>query len=114
MLTSSRNLKPGGWIEQLEIEIHVSCDDGTMPPDSLLANLGKTIEECAIKSGKPLDTIHTFRSSIEKAGFVNVQETKYKVPIGSWPKHPVYKDAGTVATVQFKVRLSLFNVFFDE
>lgn len=44
--------------------------------------------------GKPLDTYETFKSRIEAAGFINVQEVVYKSPVGTWPKHPVYKEAG--------------------
>ena len=42
------------------------------------------------------------RAAIEKAGFVNAQEKLYKLPIGGWPKHPVYKDAGRVNREHWK------------
>jgi hypothetical protein len=34
------------------------------------------------------------RSAIEKAGFVDVQEEKYKIPLGSWPKDKLLKEVG--------------------
>lgn len=36
------------------------------------------------------------RSRIEAAGFTNIQQQDYKMPLGTWPKHPVYRDAGRV------------------
>ena len=36
------------------------------------------------------------RSRIEAAGFTNIQQQDYKMPLGTLPKHPVYRDAGRV------------------
>lgn len=36
------------------------------------------------------------RRDIEEAGFINLDEKDYKVPVGTWPKLQVYKDAGQV------------------
>ena len=53
------------------------------------------------KAGRPFNTYDTMKDSIEAAGFVNVQEKVYKVPVGTWAKHPVYKDAGRLNELQF-------------
>ena len=45
------------------------------------------------------------KAQIEKAGFVNVQEKLYKCPLGSWPKHKIYKDAGRVNMEHWKTGL---------
>ncbi|KKA18599.1 hypothetical protein T310_7458 [Rasamsonia emersonii CBS 393.64] len=90
------NLKPGGWIEQVELDVRVMSDDGSLPPDSLLAGWGPTFLGCGERSGRPLDTQLTMRAAIEKAGFVDVHEKLYKCPIGAWPKDPVLKDAGAI------------------
>ena len=39
---------------------------------------------------------------IESTGFTNVHEKTLKCPIGTWPKHPVYKDAGHAMKVCLK------------
>ena len=44
--------------------------------------------------GKSLDTISDFKSRIAAAGFTNVHEKLYKVPLGDWAKDPVLKEAG--------------------
>lgn len=30
------NLEPGGWIEQVEMDVGMFCDDDTLPSDSIL------------------------------------------------------------------------------
>ncbi|KAL5353101.1 hypothetical protein ACLOAV_001131 [Pseudogymnoascus australis] len=96
------NLQPGGWIEQVELDVRVMSDDGSLKPDSLLAGWGKTFLDCAAHAGRPLDTQLTMRDSIAAAGFTEIREKLYKCPIGEWPKHPVYKDAGRVNAVHWK------------
>lgn len=40
------------------------------------------------------------RERIEEAGFINIHQQDYKMPIGSWPKIQVYKDAGRLCKQQ--------------
>ncbi|OBT98479.1 hypothetical protein VE01_03534 [Pseudogymnoascus verrucosus] len=96
------NLQPGGWIEQVELDVRVMSDDGSLKPDSLLAGWGQTFLDCASDAGRPLNTQTTMRDSIAAAGFTEIREKLYKCPIGEWPKHPVYKDAGRVNAVHWK------------
>lgn len=65
-----------------------------MPANSILANCDKLFINCCAKTGKHIDTEATFKSRIEAAGFTNVHEKMYKVPIGEWAKTPLLKDAG--------------------
>lgn len=51
--------------------------------------------------GKPINIIDTIKSSIEAAGFINVQEKWYKVPLGDWAKNPLLKEAGRLCKRQF-------------
>lgn len=95
-LTSTSNLEPGGWIEQLEALAPVECDDGSVPEDSPLKSWGTNIMACAEKSGRGLDAMLTMTDKIRKAGFVDIHEKKYKWPIGPWPKDKQLKEAGMV------------------
>lgn len=70
------------------------CDDGTFPPDCYLAKWGPMFLRAAEKAGRPLDTVDTFKGRIEAAGFVNIHEKVYKVPIGEWTRNPILKEAG--------------------
>ncbi|KAH8694893.1 S-adenosyl-L-methionine-dependent methyltransferase [Talaromyces proteolyticus] len=90
------NLKPGGWIEQVELDVRVMSDDGSLPEDSLLAGWGPNFLGCGERSGRPLNTQTTMQETMEKAGFVDAHEKLYKCPIGAWPKNPQLKDAGAI------------------
>ncbi|KAF2766154.1 S-adenosyl-L-methionine-dependent methyltransferase [Teratosphaeria nubilosa] len=90
------NLKPGGWIEQVELDVRVMSDDGTLAEDSLLAGWGQTFLDCADRAGRSLNTQEEMKSRIEQAGFVNIQDHLFKCPIGNWPKNKVLKEAGRI------------------
>lgn len=42
------------------------------------------------------------RTGIESAGFTNVREKTFKMPIGDWAKHPIYKEAGRLNMMAYK------------
>ncbi|KAJ5688889.1 hypothetical protein N7462_003281 [Penicillium macrosclerotiorum] len=90
------HIRPGGWIEQLEMSSFVDCDDGSMPEDSILRGWGPRFTLAADKANRPLGIMRTFRESIEKAGFVDVHIKDYKWPIGPWAKDKQLKEVGAV------------------
>lgn len=81
------------------------ADDGSLDPQSILSGWGPNFLGCAERAGRPLNTQETMKASIEKAGFINVQEKLYKCPIGSWPRDKIYKDAGRVNMEHWKAGL---------
>ncbi|KAJ5605182.1 hypothetical protein N7510_010336 [Penicillium lagena] len=88
------NLAPGGWIEQWEGDPVVRSDDGTMPENCHTKAFGVAVLEAGKSWGHSLDTMNEMRSNMEKAGFVDVHEKNYKMPVGPWPKDPLLKEAG--------------------
>ena len=48
---------------------------------------------------RPLDTVDTMKSGIEAAGFVNVKEKVYKVPMGEWAKNAMLKEVGRFSKI---------------
>ena len=90
------NLEPGGWIEQLEGDVFIQSDDGSLIPGSFLEGWGANILGCGERSGKSLNAYGDMKGRIEAAGFVEVQEQPYKLPMGSWPKDKVLKEAGKI------------------
>jgi trans-aconitate methyltransferase len=103
--------KPGGYIEQVELDVRVMSDDGTLPLGSLLDGWGQNFLDCAQRAGRPLDTQLTMKARIEAAGFVDVQEVVYKCPIGSWPKDNRLKDAGRINLVHWSSSLEGWAMF---
>jgi hypothetical protein len=90
----SSNLEPGGWIEEFELDIRVQTDDNSLPDNSELAKWGDNFIGCSERAGRPLTVQETMRSNIEKAGFIDVHEHVYKVPIGPWAKDKIHKEVG--------------------
>ena len=84
------------WIILIASHLRNHCDDETMPLDSVLATCGPMGMRCFAKSGKSVDTEAKMKSRIQRAGFTNIHEKVYKVPIGDWVKNPLLKEAGQV------------------
>lgn len=92
-LTFSRNLKPGGYIELQEFTLPLS-DDGTLAPEHALFQSMKHLGEAAAKSGRAFIDLNKLGGLLEKAGFEDVQEYKFKWPSNTWPRDPKYKELG--------------------
>ncbi|PSN62667.1 S-adenosyl-L-methionine-dependent methyltransferase [Corynespora cassiicola Philippines] len=91
---SFRYLKPGGWLESHEYMPTVYCDDGTMGPDFGFSDWTQTQDKAAMNLGKPLRIANKLKRWYEQAGFVDVHEEVFKLPINSWPKDPQWKMLG--------------------
>lgn len=70
------NVGTGGgvWIEQLEPNTKVWCDDGTLQANAVFVNWGDILEPAFAASGKRIDTEEKMRARIEAAGYINVHE----------------------------------------
>lgn len=77
-------------------------DDGSLPEDSHINEITMLTHAAAGKAGRPLDIYSMMRGEIEAAGFMNVRQQDYKMPIGTWPQLSTYKDAGRVCKEQWK------------
>ncbi|CAI7639914.1 unnamed protein product [Penicillium bialowiezense] len=89
-----KNLKPGGWIEQLEVDPHIICTDGSLPANSSTVQFAEAIINAAKQANQPIDTVDTMRGRMTKLGFVDIHEKKYNWPMGPWPRDPLLKEAG--------------------
>lgn len=61
----------------------------------------------AEKTGRSVDILPTMRKGIEDAGFVNVGEEDYKIPVGTWPKNKVMKEAGRLNLEQIDIGMEV-------
>jgi len=98
-------LEPGGWIEQMEFDVRVRSDDGTLKEEHKLWEWGDMFIRCAERAGRSLNTHETMRGAIEKAGFVDVHEEKCKIPIGPWPKNKLLKEVGRLQYAHWNAAL---------
>jgi hypothetical protein len=86
--------KPGGYVEHLEIDIMLTSDDGTVDENHFMHKWSTILSEAGEKLGKSLNLNEKMRDGMEAAGFEDVQERIFKVPIGSWPSDPKMKLLG--------------------
>ncbi|KAL4758346.1 S-adenosyl-L-methionine-dependent methyltransferase [Aspergillus foveolatus] len=88
-----RSVKPGGWIEQVEQSVVPKSDDGTTV-GTIFEEWGRVSLEAGEAFGKSLRIVDESRDRMIKAGFVDVAERRYKIPIGGWASDPRLKQLG--------------------
>jgi hypothetical protein len=94
-LTFHSHLEPGGWVNQLEMDIMFRSDDGSLPETDILVEWSKRFQDIGEnKTGKTFRIAERCKGFIENAGFINVVEKKYKVPVGPWSSDPLMKEIG--------------------
>lgn len=105
------HLQPGGFIEQLEMSVVPKSDDGTVTPDSIFDKWGKISIELGDKFGKSLRTADESKAGIEEAGFINVVEHRWKLPIGGWPADKRFKELGQYNRINWEQGIEGWSIF---
>jgi len=100
-----KHLKPGGYIEHIEISIDVKSDDGTIKPDNPLVTLSDFFTTAGRITGQTFRISDYMKQDIQDAGFVSVVEKVYTAPIGGWSKDPKLKWLGTLTLLAFDAGL---------
>ena len=90
----------------MEVEIDTFTDDD----DDSLANshvkhLTDMTSEMSLAIGRDFQISSRMKQMIEEAGFVDVQEHRLKMPIGSWATDPKLKDVGRFFERYYKTGL---------
>ncbi|EGC49865.1 conserved hypothetical protein [Histoplasma capsulatum var. duboisii H88] len=88
--------KPGGYVQVANRAVWMESDDNTIPADEKHAlNIWRReFREVGERLGKTTTIMERQREEMEKAGFVDVTETRLKMPLGSWPKDKALKEVG--------------------
>ena len=71
-----------------------TSDDGTVTKDHFMAKWSQTLMDAAEKIGKSFDIFNYTKEYITKAGFVDVAEKKFKIPVGPWSSDRKMKEIG--------------------
>jgi hypothetical protein len=69
-------------------------EDGSVTEDHFMVQWSKTLLYAAEQLGKTFAIYDFNREMITKAGFVDVVEKKFKIPVGTWPSDPKMKELG--------------------
>ncbi|EWZ31415.1 hypothetical protein FOCG_08515 [Fusarium oxysporum f. sp. radicis-lycopersici 26381] len=110
-----RSLEPGGWIENMEINIHLYSDIPEVrdDPDHIFKRWAKVFWEATDMINRTLRIAMngTQRKFMVEAGFVNVVEKTYQVPCGAWSSDPKMKKIGTYNLAFMDESLEGFALF---
>ncbi|KAG9242594.1 putative Trans-aconitate 2-methyltransferase [Calycina marina] len=104
------HLKPGGWMEGQEAMTTPYCDDGTMPPDWPFFEWTSYCDKAAMEAGRPLRIANRMKKWYEQAGFVDVQEKIFKLPLNPWANDPEERSLGKMSEENWLAGLNAFSM----
>ncbi|KAH7312170.1 S-adenosyl-L-methionine-dependent methyltransferase [Stachybotrys elegans] len=87
-------LAPGAWLETQELRFELECDDGTLKETNQVAEFFGNVKKGLDVFGIDLLSMLRNRQRLVDAGFVNVEERVFKIPLGTWPKDERMKTIG--------------------
>lgn len=91
---AKRTLKPGGWIEIVEMHVVPSTYDNSLPEPSQIRAFYDVLAEIGEKVGIDLAVAQKFKSLLQEAGYEEVTEQVYDLPIGGWMNGRRMKEVG--------------------
>ncbi|KAM0506956.1 hypothetical protein D7B24_005444 [Verticillium nonalfalfae] len=92
-----RTARPGGWCQSCEAECLIRSDDDSITPDTaMVSSWSRLFVEGAEKFGRSFTVLsdELQRKGMQEAGFVDLHEVNFKVPIGDWPLDPKLAEVG--------------------
>lgn len=102
--------KPGGYMESQEIMFDPYCDDESMPGTWPFLEWTGYIKKAAAKAGRSMNIASNLKSWYEAAGFVDVEEKIYKLPISPWPEDEHLRELGEMSEENWLACLSSFSM----
>ncbi|KPM39190.1 hypothetical protein AK830_g7374 [Neonectria ditissima] len=92
------HIKPGGWMELQEIhhKPHSASRNGVVPPEHPIAKYWQLVNDGLGALGVNFHAAAGghLAAMMREAGFINVTERVFHVPLGTWPKNKVLKTVG--------------------
>ncbi|GFF33395.1 hypothetical protein IFM46972_03878 [Aspergillus udagawae] len=105
-----KHLVPGGWLEVKEHDIRLCSDDGDSDVPDAVRQWRELLEEAAEKFGKRINVAGKQQEWMERAGFVEVREQVFKVPLGEWSEDPKWKRVGGTYSYQLLKSLEVYSM----
>jgi len=79
-----QRLKPGSWIQHLETSMPLTSSDMSIDGDHIMRRWSEVLGNCGNEIGKTFRVVDQAAERMRAAGFEDVQERWYKVPVGPW------------------------------
>jgi SAM-dependent methyltransferase len=107
------HLKPGGWYEHVEIGCEAESDHREFPEGHAFHTWAQSFYQAGEKMGRPWTICipGEMTKTMSDAGFVDIHEVKFKLPVGNWAKDPALKQAGLLFHTSLERDLEGFSTF---
>ncbi|KAM5343820.1 hypothetical protein ACJ41O_012357 [Fusarium nematophilum] len=89
-----QHLKPGGWIEMQEYDAWIFSDDDSCDRAPWTMEWVDKLDTASRMFGKQINVATYHKQWMIDAGFEDVKERVYRIPIGPWAKDPALKELG--------------------
>lgn len=96
-----RALKPGAWIELIEVNVLAQSYDNSLPEKSQILEFYNVMKPLTAMVGIDIDVAAKFKGYLEEAGYDSVQEEIFDLPMGDWPEDRRLKEVGRFQRFQF-------------
>ena len=87
----------GAYIQHAENEMRWMCDDDSVPPDSVMVEWNDIAGNLNDASASKFKVSDTMKHEMEAAGFVDIVEKRFKIPLGAWSSDEHYREIGMVS-----------------
>ncbi|KAK2738966.1 methyltransferase domain-containing protein [Colletotrichum kahawae] len=87
-------LKPGGWVEMQEYDAWIFSDDDSFDRAIWTKEWVTKLDDASKTYGKQINVARFHKQWMIEAGFEDVQELVYRIPIGPWAKDSALKELG--------------------
>ncbi|KAI1988000.1 hypothetical protein LOZ53_004098 [Ophidiomyces ophidiicola] len=104
------HLSPGGYLELQSLEANFFSDDGTDKRAVTATQWQQLLLIGSEKFGKRLDVEDGWREKMEKAGFIDVADVSFKVPLRPWAKDPKLRQLGELQAIQIKESIESYSL----
>ncbi|KAI9804639.1 MAG: hypothetical protein M1833_006714 [Piccolia ochrophora] len=91
---------PGGWAEFQDFETPYYCEDGSLTEDHATMKWSRAFVKAANTLGQDPSPGPKFKQLAKDAGFINVEQKVYKMPIGPWALDKQLKNVGALNLLQ--------------
>ena len=85
------HLEPGAWAEFQDLDFVYRADDGSFTEQHAFKTWNRTLVEGLNKINRDPSPAPKLLGWVKDAGFVNVREEIFKIPVGRWARDMKYK-----------------------
>ncbi|KAF6835122.1 methyltransferase [Colletotrichum musicola] len=96
-------LKPGGWVEMQEYDAWIFSDDDSFDRAPWTREWVTKLDDASKAYGKQINVARFHKQWMIDAGFADVQELVFRIPIGPWAMNPVMKELGRCELIHMQM-----------